>query len=132
MIQKTFKRTAIYIFVQLIGAGLLSAQTLTHGPVVGGVTSSTAKVFVRTDQSASVQIRYGTDPTLQTYSSSSTVNSSKLSDYTEIIGLSRLKAETTYYLNPVVNGVGQLSAPFPSFKTFAPASARRDFSFAIL
>src|SRR5262249_15440621 len=68
MIQKTFKSTAICTFLQFIGVGFLSAQSLSLGPVVGGVTSSTANVFVRTDNSARVQIRYGADPTLQTYS----------------------------------------------------------------
>jgi hypothetical protein len=49
-----------------MAAGLTFGQVLTHGPVVGGVTSSSANVFVRTDQAASVVLWYGTDPNLQT------------------------------------------------------------------
>ena len=132
MIQNTFKHTAICICLQLLGIGLLPAQSLSHGPVVGGVSSSSANVFVRTNKSASVQLRYGTDPTLQTYSSSATFSTTNTSDFTKIISLSGLSPETTYYLNPVVNGAPQLSAPFPSFKTFPPPKSTRDFSFAVL
>lgn len=132
MIHKTLKRAALCIFFQLFGIALISGQTLTHGPVVGGVTSSTAKIFIRTSQNASVQIRYGTDPTLQSYSSSATSTTTGTSDFTKTISLSGLSAETTYYLNPVINGAPQLSAPFPSFKTFPPRNSARDFSFVVL
>jgi len=132
MIQKTFKNRAVCIFVQLVGAGFLSAQTLTHGPVVGGVTSSTANVFVRTDKNARVQIRYGTDPNLLTYSTSATSTTNMTSDFTKVISLSGLSPEAIYYLNPVVSGVPQLSAPFPSFKTFPAQNSTRDFSFVVL
>src|SRR5256885_16217810 len=47
--------------VETVATGQASGQVLTHGPVVGGVTGSEAKVFVRTDQAGSVALRYGTD-----------------------------------------------------------------------
>ncbi len=118
--------------VQLAGVEFVSGQVLTHGPVVGGVSSSEAKVFVRTDKTANIQLRYGTDPNLQSYSTSGTLKSKVKGDFTEIIALTSLTSETTYYLNPVVNGIPQLSAPYPSFKTFPPQASSRDFSFAVL
>ena len=39
---------------QLFLATSLPAQIMSHGPVVGGVTATEAKVFVRTDQAANV------------------------------------------------------------------------------
>jgi hypothetical protein len=59
-------RATVWISLQIMAAGLTFGQVLTHGPVVGGVTSSSANVFVRTDQAASVVLWYGTDPNLQT------------------------------------------------------------------
>lgn len=38
------------------------AQTLTHGPFFGGVTSGGANIVLRTDLPASVKVRYGTGP----------------------------------------------------------------------
>ena len=75
----------ICFLTQVIGPGLTSGQVLTHGPVVGGVTASEAKVFVRTDQSASVALQYGTDPNLGTYQVSGAFTSSSASDFTSMI-----------------------------------------------
>jgi alkaline phosphatase D len=132
MIHKRLRQLFWCIFIQLFWIGFVLGQTLTHGPVVGGVSASAANVFVRTDRNARVQLRYGTDPNLQSYSTSATLTSNKTSDYTKIISLSGLSTETVYYLNPVINGTPQLSAPFPSFKTFPPDNSTRDFSFVVL
>jgi alkaline phosphatase D len=132
MIMKKWTCLVIGFVVQLAGVEFMSGQVLTHGPVVGGVSASEAKVFVRTSQAASIQLRYGTDPNLQSYSTSSTLKSKLKSDFTGMITLTSLTSETTYYLNPVVNGTPQLSAPYPSFKTFPPQDSARDFSFAVL
>lgn len=43
----------------------LAATVLTHGPIMGGVTASSGKVFVRTDVSAQVTIPYATDADMQ-------------------------------------------------------------------
>ena len=123
---------ALWLFAQTVTGGLASGQVLTHGPVVGGVTAESANVFVRTDQVASVMLRYGTDPTLATYLTSQTLNTKASSDFTRIIPLAGLTQETTYYLNPVVNGVPQLTSPYPSFTTFAPGGDPRNFSFVVL
>ncbi|MDQ3115184.1 MAG: alkaline phosphatase D family protein [Verrucomicrobiota bacterium] len=108
-------------------------QTLTHGPVVGGVTDSTANVFVRASQVATVAVRYGTDPNLTTYQVSDSFTTSSTSDFTKIIGLSGLTPEQTYYLNPVVNGVPKRTAPpYPSFRTFPMVGSARTFKFIVI
>src|ERR1044071_2815093 len=43
------------------------SQTLSHGPVFGGVTDSDANIFVRTTVETSVALWYGTDPNLESY-----------------------------------------------------------------
>ncbi len=108
-------------------------QTLTHGPVVGRVTDSTANVFLRASQVATVAVRYGTDPNLTTYQVSDSFTTSSTSDFTKIIGLSGLTPEQTYYLNPVVNGVPKRTAPpYPSFRTFPMVGSARTFKFIVI
>ena len=86
---------------------------LTHGPVVGGVTDTEAKVFVRTDVAATVVLQYSTDPLFATYSASAGYPTVETSDFTTIIPLSGLSAETTYYLRVLVNGLVQKRAALP-------------------
>ncbi len=128
---KTFLVLAL-IGGQILASDLLAAPVLAHGPVVGGTTDSAANVFVRTDQAGSVSLRYGTDPNLATYQESRQFITSSSADFTQIIPLAGLSAETTYYLNVVVGGLSQMSPPYPSFKTFPVAGSTRDFKFAVL
>ena len=114
-------------------AGLVSAQVLTHGPVVGGVTSSEARVFVRTNEAANVAVCYGTDPDLYTCQISRSFQTESSHDFTRIIRLSGLSPEARVYLNVVVNGVPQFPyPPYPSFETFPPDGYAKDFSFVVL
>ena len=125
--------SVIAMLTQLLSFGLASGQVLTHGPVVGGVTASEAKVFLRTNQSATVAVCYGTDPTLVAYQVSDTFTTTITSDFTKTIPLANLTPETTYYLNVLVNGIPQLDAPpYPSFTVFPPPGSARDFKFVVL
>jgi hypothetical protein len=58
--------SAACLFAQMLTAGAVFGPVLTQGPVVGSITASEAKVFVRTDQAATVTLRYGTDPLTDT------------------------------------------------------------------
>ena len=121
-----------WLALQIIATSLAEAQVLTHGPVVGGVTASGASVFIRTNTSASVTLRYGTDPDLQSYLVSDSATTDAASDFTAIIPLSGLAPETTLYLNVVVDDAPQfLSPPYPSFATFPSAGSSRDFKFVV-
>jgi alkaline phosphatase D len=131
----------VWVFAQTMTASVALGQTptptptpmLMHGPVVGGVTAQTANVFVRTDQAASVALRYGTDPNLGTYLTSDTFQTSSASDFTKVIPLGNLAGERTYYMNVVVNDVLQFaSPPYPSFTTFARSGTSRTFNFVVL
>jgi phosphodiesterase/alkaline phosphatase D-like protein len=108
-------------FAPILLSGLVSAQVLTHGPVVGGVTSSEARVFVRTNVAANVALCYGTDPNLYACQVSQSFQTKSAHDFTRIIPLSGLSPESRVYLNVVVNGVPQFPyPPYPSFATFPP------------
>ncbi|MBA3351370.1 MAG: alkaline phosphatase D family protein, partial [Blastocatellia bacterium] len=123
----------LLLALHLAGGSFTFAQTLAHGPVVGGVTDSSANVFLRSSQETTVALRYGTDPDLMTYQVTASATTSAASDFTKIIALSSLTPEQTYYLNPVVNGVAQLSAPpYPTFRTFPAGGSAREFKFIVL
>ena len=127
-----FSLPTLAVLSQCLAVGFASAQFLTHGPVVGGVISSEAKVFVRTNQAASVVLRYGTDPNLATCRVGC-VRPTRVSDYTTIIPLTNLTPEATYYLNVTVNGASQLAGPpFPNFTVFPAPDSARDFRFVVL
>jgi alkaline phosphatase D len=128
----SFAAFALPVVVQIMTAGLALGQVMTHGPVVGGVTASKANVFVRTDQATSVLLRYGTNSNLNNHMVSEMFTTDATSDFTKVIPLADLSAETTYYLNVVVNGVSQLTPPYPSFATFPSGASSRSFSFVVL
>ena len=129
---KVFSLLAMATALQLFTLPGMNASTLTHGPVFGGVTPDAANVFVRTSQSATVQLRYGTDPNLTDASLSTSFTTGADADFTKIIPVSGLAAETTYYVNVLVDGVAQKTAPYPSFATFPPDGSSRDFKFVVL
>ena len=122
----------LWVVIYFMAASLSCGQALTHGPVVGGVTDAEAKVFIRTGRSATVQVRYSTDPNLAGYSTSDPFTTNSASDFTGIISLGGLTAETTYYLDVTINGAPQLTAPYPSFATFPPLGSARNFTFLVL
>ncbi|MEO6871898.1 MAG: hypothetical protein ABI233_06725 [Chthoniobacterales bacterium] len=130
----SFKAVSLIALVaagQIFTAGATQASTLTHGPVFGGVTPATGNVFLRTGQGATVQLRYGTDPNLTNSSLSRSFTTDASSDFTKIIPLSGLAPETTYYVNILVDGIAQKTAPYPSFAIFRRWAAR-DFKFVVL
>ena len=87
---------------------------------------------MRTSAVATVSVRYGTQPDLSTFQTSASLTTASANDFTKIIPLTNLTPETPYYLNVVVNGVAQNTAPFPTFTTFAPTGVGRDFKFVVL
>ena len=136
-IRQSWRRAAtpLVFTVALVTATAHSTQgqILTHGPVVGGVTDTGVNVFVRTSQAADITLEYGTNPNLGTYSLPTTLTTNATSDYTAFIPLSGLSAETTFYLNVLVDDVAQLSQPpYPSFTTFAASGVSRTFQFLVL
>jgi alkaline phosphatase D len=132
-VKSFFIASLLSFFAPILLGGLVSAQVLTHGPVVGGVTSSEARVFVRTNQAANVALCYGTDPNLYNCQVSQSFQTESSHDFTRIIPLSGLSPETRVYVNAVVNGAPQFPyPPYPSFATFPPDGHAKNFRFVVL
>lgn len=127
-----FKLMAVFGFAQILSVHCLTAQVLTHGPVFGGVTEAKANVFVRTNQTAEVVIEYSTDPGLQNPLTTDQFLTDEDYDFTAIVPLTGLVPETTYYVNILVNGAPQLTAPYPMFATFPAPGTSRDFNFVVM
>jgi alkaline phosphatase D len=101
-----------------------AAPSLTHGPLVGAVKENSARVFARTNQAAQVAIQYGVQPGLNDAVTTPAQQTSPAHDFTTLVSLQSLSPATTYYLNVLVGGKPQLTAPYPKFKTFpAPDTA---------
>src|SRR5438046_10618488 len=101
----------VAVHVQVTAGGLALAQVLTHGPVVGGVTSSKASVFLRTDQEASVALCYGTDSNLDTCQMSEPYQTRSGHDFAKIVRLCGLMPAAAFYLNILVNGMPEVTSP---------------------
>jgi alkaline phosphatase D len=137
MKNRLWRSAFITLFLGMITGSYIAVETaeaayMTHGPVVGGVSAKKAKVFLRTNESASVKIQYGTDTDLLNSLMTVTFQTSSKKDFTRIIPLSGLIPKTTYYLNVYVDGVPQISPPYPSFKTFPATTDPKRFKFIIL
>lgn len=105
---------------------------LSHGPVVGAVTSDDARVFVRTTVSATIQIRYSPSADLNDARVTPGQATTADSNFTAQVALNGLKPSTVYYLDVMVNETPQLKAPYPHFKSFPPAGTNVPFKFVIL
>lgn len=108
------------------------SRVLTHGPVVGAVTDTQARVFVRTDRDAEVRLRYGRARDLNDGIDSDAQQTSGEHDWTAILPLANLQPDTVYFLDVLVDGVPQLKRPYPRFKTFPPQGTPTSFKFLIL
>jgi len=73
---------------------------LVHGPMVGCVTGTSAKIWVRTSQAAEVSVALQPDSGI----SATTAQATKESDYTAIVKISGLAPSTDYEFNVIVDG----------------------------
>ncbi len=122
----------LFALLLIVTSGL--AQQLTHGPVTGAVTSTSARIFVRTDIAIEVRLKYGTDSNLASGTTTTApFTTSSGNDYTHIFDIpasGNLSANTTYYVNVLI-GASQTPAftsNFPQFKTFPAEDTDADFS----
>jgi len=94
---------------------------LLHGPMLGCVTDSSAKFWVRTVAEAPVQIIASTSNKLIPPIKSATVSTDPSRDFTAIVELSGLQPATNYFYNILINGKSVLKPEFPSFRTYPAA-----------
>lgn len=104
---------------------LKSKDTTVLGPIVGGVTESSAIILVKAPDDSKVRFQLSVDSSFSDYSSSKEAVSDKsIFNYVKI-EINNLSSDTKYFYRAVING--NVTARIQSFKTF---SAVRDYNFS--
>ena len=105
---------------------LLSAQTITHGPMIGGVTENSVRIYIRTNQPSGFILEYSTDSLFSTFESLNAATEASL-DNSKIVNLSSLNTFTDYYFRYRING--NVEGSIGHFKTFPPVGAAEHLVF---
>lgn len=113
----------------LISAGQMPAQAVTHGPVVGGVTSQSAEFVLRVDVAAKIQLQISTNLSFSPSILSTTVYVDNSTDYFGKVSAAGLSPATRYYYRPVINGIPLETAAVRTFRTFPPSGSHAEFKF---
>ncbi len=107
----------------------LSAQNLTHCPVVGAVTETSAAFVFRVDAAADLQMELSVSPDFTNSIFSTTTSTVSDSDFFAQMSVDGLVVNTLYYYRPVINGIPVNDGIARSFRTFPPAGTGSSFSF---
>lgn len=117
----------------LLGLVLLSctvfAQLVTHGPVVGGVTTNFARMYVRTTAPSLVKVELSTD-TFFVSPVSVTDSTRDWRDSSTLIAIPGLQANTLYHYRIFVNGVQDTLRGY--FKTYPPVGQKGHYTWGVL
>ncbi len=103
-----------------------STNHVTHGPMLGLVTSSSVRVWARTHKAGEFTVHYGSTET-QLDQTSGVVTMTAEHDHTGTITLSGLQPETMYYYQVFIGKVP--SGPAGSFLTLPDAEAHREATY---
>jgi alkaline phosphatase D len=126
-----FPATILLVTMAMVNTSF-ALVSQTDGPLVGGVTDTSARIFARTNRSANVAVEYSKDVSLVSSIQTNTVTTSRRHDWTTIVHLEGLEPQTKYYYAVLVNGIRQQNAPYPSFTTFPMTGSSTNFSFTVL
>jgi alkaline phosphatase D len=114
-----FRRYAARYKVQLI-----------HGPMLGCLTDTSAKFWVRTVDEVPVQVVVSTSKDLSSPIKSTLTSTSSKVDYTAVVKVRELQPGTVYHYDVVLNGKSALAPERPSFRTYPPRSSKTRLSVA--
>ncbi|MDT8300020.1 MAG: alkaline phosphatase D family protein [Sedimentisphaerales bacterium] len=98
---------------------------LLHGPMLGCVTDTSAKFWVRTANEVPVQVLIGTPRTAKSPISSAIVTTAKEKDFTAVLAVRGLKPDTRYPYKLVVDG--RIQPRQWAFRTFPAPGAKSTF-----
>jgi|GEM_PF-804592 len=101
--------------------------SVTHGPIIGGVTPTIARVFVRTDSVATVAIQFSTDNTFSSIAKTVSGQTLAARDSSNIFNATGLAPDTRYHVRVLINGTE--SGNRSSFKTFPQAGQPGHYKF---
>ena len=93
-------------------------RQLVHGPMLGSVTGTTARIWVRTAKESDVQVAAGAGGNFTRELLSASARTSGESDYTAVVELHGLRPDTTYRYEVILDGESVSGSDYPSFRTF--------------
>jgi alkaline phosphatase D len=98
--------------------------------MLGAVTDSSARVWVRTAGESQVTVRVFDTKTGGSELATASADSSKRADYTAVVPVAGLEPDRTYYYEVLIDGETQQAGPRYSFRTFPKAGAPANFRIA--
>jgi len=101
------------------------AVELIHGPMLGCMTDSSVKFWVRTANEVPLQVLVSKSKKLREPVKSDIVRTDKDKDYTAVVGVAGLEPDTEYYYEVLIDGKKQGGRA--SFRTFPPAGSKAIF-----
>ena len=108
-----------WIFLLLLTQNIF-AQNITHGPMIGGVTENSARIYIRTSSAVNFSLEYSTDSTFSTFQQINSATDANL-DTSKIVTLENLAIFTDYYFRYRING--NIENTTGHFKTFPVVGA---------
>jgi len=103
---------------------------LIHGPMLGCLTDTSAKFWVRTVDEVLVQVLVSKSKDLSGPIKSTLTSTSSKVDYTAVVEIKGLKPGTLYYYDVMLNGKSALAPERPSFRTYPPSPSKTRLSVA--
>ncbi len=119
-----FTRLSLLLLVLI--SGKVFSQSITHGPMTGGVTENSARIYIRTSQATDFILEYSTDSLFNSLQSVNAATDAAL-DSSTIVNLSSLLPSTDYYFRYRINGIVQ--PVIGHFKTFPPVGTAEHLVF---
>ncbi len=107
----------------------LNGQSITNSVVVGGVTSNSARFWVRLSSAAEINVEISSSKSYSSSIKGVPVAVSIMSNYSGIINVSGLQPETEYYYRVLVDGI-KVDSIERHFSTFPLNGTAAVFSFA--
>ena len=98
-----------------------------HGPVLGSMTDTSVRVWVRTAAETPVQVLVSTNADMSGAVKSPVVSTKASVDFTAVVELAGLKGDTTYHYQVLVDGKPVKIDPAPTFHTFPAPGAKSKF-----
>lgn len=110
----------------LIASTAVTAQSITHGPIIGAVTDSSARAVVFADAQATVDLLLSEDTSFQTYRTF-TVATDPNNGHVALFSMDSLLSNTQYYYKASINGT---STDRRSFMSYPCPGESVNFNFA--
>ena len=101
---------------------------LIHGPMLGCLTDTSAKFWVRTVDEVPVQVLVSTSKKLSNPIKSTLTSTSSKVDCTAVVEVKGLQSDTLYYYDVMLNGKSALAPDTPSFRTYLPSPSKTRLS----